>query len=106
MPFKVPPSNLAWLCALWAILGAYVSYSSFATGDNYMGGVSLLFCFAGVLVWLDFREVAWPLMIWFGVVIASAVLLLILKGVTLRPITAIAMAGFTIYELKQWHQSE
>lgn len=106
MQFKIPPSNLAWLSALWVLLGAFVAYLSFTGGDTYMGGVSLLFCIAGVLIWLDFREVAWPLMIWFGLVIVSAVLLLAFKGVTLRPFTAIAMAGFTIYELNQWRQAE
>jgi len=106
MQFKVPPSNLAWLSALWALLGAFVSYLSFSDGDTYMGGVSLLFCVAGVLIWLDIREVAWPLMIWFGVVIVSAMLLLVFKGVALRPFTAIVMAGFTIHELNQWRHSE
>jgi len=45
-------------------------------------------------------------MIWFGVVIVSAMLLLVFKGVALRPFTAIVMAGFTIHELNQWRHSE
>jgi len=106
MQFKVPPGSLSWVSALWGLLGAYVSYASFAEGDNFIGAASLLFCVAGVLIWLDVREVAWPLIIWFGIVIVSAVLLLVVKGIALRPFTAIAMAAYTIYELYQWRNSE
>lgn len=106
MQFKVPPGSLSWVSALWALLGAWVSYTSFAVGDTILGGAALLFCVAGALIWLDVRQVAWPLMIWFGIVIVCAVLLLVFKGVALRPFTAIAMAGYTIYELNLWRTSD
>jgi hypothetical protein len=106
MQFRVPPSSLAWVSAIWALLGAWVSYTSFSVGDNFMGGAMLLFCVAGTLIWLDVREVAWPLMIWFAIVIVCAILLLVFKGFALRPLTAIVMAGYTIYELNQWRNSD
>ena len=106
MQFKVPPGSLSWVSALWALLGAFLAYTSFSRGDHVLGGFSLLFCVAGILVWLDIRQVAWPLMIWFGIVIVCGVLLLVFKGLQLRPFAAIAMAGYTIYELNLWRQSE
>ena len=106
MQFKVPPVNLALLTGLWILLGGAASYFGFADGDNFIGGVGLFFCLAGILVWFNFRPVVWPLMIWFSFVILGSLLLLALKGVTLRPFTVIAMAGYTIYELNQWRQLE
>jgi di/tricarboxylate transporter len=61
---------------------------------------------AGVLIWLDVRAVAWPLIVWFGLVIVMATLLLALKGLELRRFATIAMAGCTIYELYQWRRAE
>ncbi len=106
MQFKVPPGGLAVASALWILLGGFLSYSSFAAGDNYFGVGGLIFCVAGFLIWFDMRAVAWPLMIWFSFVILCALLLLIFKGLTMRPFAGIAMAGYTIYELNQWRQSE
>ena len=106
MQLKIPPGSLSWLSALWIVLGAFVSYASFAEGDKYLGIVCLLFCVAGVLIWLDVREVALPLILWFNLVIIGAVLLLLFKGIALRPFTAILMACYTIYDLNQWRNSE
>jgi hypothetical protein len=106
MRFKIPPGNLSWLSALWTLLGAFVGYTSFQTGDTYMFVVCLLFCIAGVLIWLDIREVAWPLIAWFSLVIFSCVLLLVFKGLAFRPFWAMAMAALTIYDLYVWHTSE
>ena len=106
MQFKVPPGSLSWLTALWILLGAFVSYSSFKDGDPIYAWGGLIFCIAGILVWFDVREVAWPLMIWFGIVIASALLLLVIKGFTIRPVWGIVMAGYMIYDLNNWRNSE
>src|SRR5262245_44355171 len=92
MQFKVPPGNLSWLSAMWTLLGAFVAYTSFQTGDPFIGVVCVLFCIAGVLMWLDIRDVAWPLIAWFSLVILSGALLLVLKGLAVRPVWAMAMA--------------
>jgi hypothetical protein len=106
MRFKIPPGNLGWLSALWVLLSAFVGYTSFMAGDTFMGGVCVLFCVAGVLIWLDIRDVAWPLIAWFGLVIVSGALLLVLKGLAFRPVWAMAMAALTIYDLYAWRSSE
>lgn len=106
MQFKVPPGSLSWLSALWVLLGAFVSYTSFTEGDTYLTVVSLLFVVAGALIWLDVRAIAWPLIIWFGLVIVGALLLVAFKGLAFRPFWAIAMASLTIYDLYQWHKSD
>jgi len=106
MRLKTPDGGIAWVSALWALLGAFVSYNSFVHGDLSLGIAGVVFCVAGVLVWLDVRAVAWPLMIWFAVVIASGMLLLLFKGVSIRPITGILLAGYTIYELNSWRHTD
>jgi hypothetical protein len=106
MEFKVPPGNLWWITVAWTLLGGYFSYDSFANGDTYYGVASLLIAIAGILVWLDVRAVAWPLMIWFGAVVFFAVVILLFKGLSFRPFFGIVFALSMIHELYQWRKRE
>jgi len=104
MQFKVPPGSLSWLSALWVLLGGFVAFTSFARGEALFGSFCLVFVLAGVLVWLDIRAVAWPLIVWFGIVIVLGTILLALKGAELRRFTSIGAAIYSIYELYQWRR--
>lgn len=106
MQFKVPPGNLSWISALWILAGGYVAYTSFVRGESVLGSICILLVFAGVLIWLDVREVAWPLIIWFSIVIVLALVLLVFKGLEWRRFWSILLAGYTIYDLYHWRQSE
>lgn len=106
MEFKIPPGNLSWLSALWILLGGYIGITSIQAGETALGGALLAFAFAGVLIWLDVRAIAWPLMVWFGIVIVSGVIVLAFRGLSFRPIWGILMAALTIYDLYAWRNSE
>jgi hypothetical protein len=106
MQFKVPPGSLSWLSVLWILLGGFVAYNSFARGETTFGSIALLFVFAGTLIWLDVREVAWPLIVWFSLVIVMSIVLLLLKGVEWRRFSSMILAAYTIYDLYHWRRSE
>jgi di/tricarboxylate transporter len=106
MQLKVPPGSLSWLSALWVLLGGSLAYTSFMRGESAFGSACLIFVLAGALIWLDVREVAWPLIVWFGIVIVLATILLIVKGIELRRFSSIILAGYTIYDLYQWRPPE
>lgn len=55
----------------WILLGGYVGFTCIQTGETALGFALLAFALAGVLIWLDVRAIAWPLIIWFGIVIVS-----------------------------------
>ncbi len=71
-----------------------------------MGYGALFFAIAGIFVWLDVRLVAWPLIISFGIGIFFAFVILVFRGVALRPILGILFSASIIHELNKWQRDE
>lgn len=106
MEFKIPPGNLSWLSALWIFLGGYFGFTCFQNGDSALGGAFMLFVVAGILMWLDVRAIAWPLIVWFGLVMLMGLLVLVIRGFSMRMTLKVLMAAYTMYDLYAWRYSE
>jgi hypothetical protein len=87
---------------MWVLFGAVAAYSALSNGDNFFGVICIFFCLAGILVWLDARAIAWPLMVWFGLVVVACIINLALREFRWRPVWAMIFAIYSIYELNQW----
>lgn len=106
MQFRIPPGSLSYLSVMWMIGGGIMAYDSFHRGNNLLNVVCVLLIVASILIWFNVRAVAWPLMIWFGIVILLGGLLLFVKEFEWKRLITLVTAVFTIWELYEWRYKD
>ncbi|HUE73900.1 MAG TPA: hypothetical protein VMP01_23670 [Pirellulaceae bacterium] len=104
MRFKNPGGELSWLTPLLFLGGGYVAYVSYREGSTAMALMAGSLALLSLLVWLDMKWVAIPLIGWFSVVLVGGVLLLCFKEFSWRIVFRLGAVSFTIYSLWEWYR--
>ena len=106
MRFKNPGGELSWLTPLMFLGGSFMAFVYYREGSTALailaGSIGLL----SLLVWLDMKWVAIPLMGWFSLVLVAGVLLLCFKEFSWRMAFRLCAVGFTVYSFWEWYRRE
>lgn len=87
MQLKKPEGGIAWLSALWIIVGGFLAVNEFLRGDTFFVVLGCVLFLCGSLVWIDVREIAWALMIWFSFIVLCGIVVLVLRGLRSGPVS-------------------
>lgn len=104
MRFKNPGGDLTWMTPLIVLGGPYLAYVFYQEGSTVMAIMAGSMAFLFLLVWLDVKWVAIPLIAWFSFVLLCGVLVMFLKEFSWRMPLRLCAMGFTIYSLWDWYR--
>jgi hypothetical protein len=104
MRFKNPGGELSWLTPLMFLGGAFMAFYYYQQGSTALAILSGSIGLLSLLVWLDMKWVALPLIGWFSLVLVAGVAVLCLKEFSWRLALRLCAVGFTIYALWEWYR--
>ena len=102
MRLKNPGGDLVWLTPLLVLAGSFLAYINIRDGST---GLAVMYGSLGLfslLVWLDFKWVAIPLMIYFSLAMAGGILMLVTRGFSWMLVGKLVLIGYTIYAFWEW----
>jgi hypothetical protein len=102
MRFKSPGGDLVWLSPLWLISGAVMTVLYARQGSYVFAVLMALLAVCAVLIWLDVRWVAKPLIMYFGLAVVGGAIKLFVAGFSWALLGRVALCVYAIRALWLW----
>ena len=102
MRLKNPGGDLAWVTVYMAVAGLILAVMYIRDGLMGLGAMFGIAALLSILVWLDQKWVALPLIVFISGVVIAAVYLLVMRGFSWRTALRIIGGGYAVFALSQW----
>ncbi len=106
MAFKVPKGDIWWWSIIWLALGLFMLIAGGIKGDIVTACLGAVLATFAVLIWLDQKWIAPPMMILYAITFTFRVIALFTTEFTLLAGLKALLPLYFAYLLWEWYRSE